>query len=149
MTTTPQTTPSTTKVIDERQDAAAQYRIITADEDIIHRTAEQLARASKMQMTAEVWADNFWSMVEHVQGWAEQRKARLQQVVVEFRSDKVVFGIIPACDEYDFDLGFEQAELDTYMNTRGNIGYVETRQVPRWDVTTFVCPSAWRVWPAE
>jgi hypothetical protein len=141
--------PKPVGVIDERQDAAAKYRIITAGEEIITRTAEQLARASKIQIGAEVWADNFWRMIEHVRQWADLRKDKLHRVVVVFRSDKVVFGIVPRSDSYDYDLGFEQAELDIHLNTRGNIGYIETRQIPHWDETTFIPPEAWQAWPAK
>ena len=69
--------------------------------------------------------------------------------LVGVRSDKTIFYIVPRSDEYDFDLGREQAELDIFLNTRGGIGYAETRQVPVWELQRFISPDAYRLWPKD
>jgi hypothetical protein len=135
-------------VIDERQHAARQFRIITADEDIIQRTGEQIVRACQLQMSASAWHQNFSLMVEHVFNWCAERSERIDLVLVGLRSDKTVFYIIPKTDQYDFDLGLEQAALDIFLNTRGGIGYAETRQIPAWEIDRFV-GEAYRVFPRD
>ena len=136
-------------VIDERQHAARQYRIIISGEDIIQRTGEQIVRACQLQISASAWYQNFDLMAKHVAQWCEERAAKMVAGLVGVRSDKTVFYIIPQQDEYDFDLGSEQAALDIFLNTRGGIGYAETRQIPVWEMQRFVPPDAYRVWPND
>jgi len=136
-------------VIDERQHAALQYRIITSGEDIIQRTGEQIVRACQLQISATAWYQNFDLMSEYVAKWCEERTGRVIAGLVGVRNDKTVFYIVPRSDEYDFDLGAEQAELDIFLNTRGGIGYVETRQVPVWELDRFISPDAYRLWPKD
>jgi hypothetical protein len=137
------------EVIHQLQHAAQQYRIITANEDIIQRTGEQIVRACELQMTAAAWQQNFSLMVQHVRDWAKSREQTLALVLVDLRTDKTVFYVISRSEQYDFDLGLEQAQLDIFLNTRGGIGYVETRQVPVWEVERFVADHAYRVWPSD
>ena len=142
------TTRAPAAVIDERQHAAKQYRIITADEEIIQQTGEQIVRACQLQMSASAWNQNFALAVDHVFQWCRQRSDRVALALVGLRSDKSVFYLVPASEQYDFDLGIEQADLDIFLNTRGGIGYAETRQVPGWELDLFV-EDAYRVYPRD
>lgn len=137
------------EVIHQLQHAAQQYRIITTDEEIIQRTGEQVVRACQLQISASAWHQNLSLMVEHVREWCSARSARIALALVDLRTDKTVFYLIPKSEQYDFDLGLEQAQLDIYLNTRGGIGYAETRQVPIWELDRFVAPQAYRVWPSD
>jgi len=137
------------KVIHELQNAAHQYRIITADEEIIQRTSEQIVRACQLQISASAWQQNFSLMVEYVAAWCVQRTAEVTLALVDLRSEKIVFYIVPKSEQFDFKLATEQAELDIYLNTRGAIGYTETRQVPGWELDRFVSDRAYRVWPPD
>ena len=147
-----ESTQSTTRVpaavIDERQHAARQYRIITADEEIIQQTGEQIVRACQLQMSASAWKQNFALAVDHVFQWCRQRSDRVALSLVSLRSDKSVFYLVPASEQFDFDSGMEQADLDIFLNTRGGIGYAETRQVPGWELDLFV-ENAYRVYPRD
>ncbi len=136
-------------VIHQLQHAAQQYKIITSDEDIISRTGEQIVRACKLEMTASAWAQNFVLMARHVHGWCKDRQEKVALALVELRSDKTVFLIIPSSEEYDFDLGLEQSRLDIHLNTRGGIGYAETRQIPAWEIERFVARTAFRIFPLD
>lgn len=140
---------SSVSTIHELQDAARQFRIITSGEDIIQRTGEQVVRACQLQMSVAAWQQNFDLMVQHVEAWCKERADRVLAALVALRSDKIVFYIIPKSEGYDFGLGREQADLDIHMNTRGGIGYAETRQVPRWEFARFVPHDAFRVWPRD
>lgn len=148
MSTTTETT-SQKQTIHELQHAAQRYRIITSDEDIFERTGEQIVRACQLQMSVSAWRQNFALMIEHVGNWCKERSGRVALALVELRSDKAVFYIIPSSEQFDFALGLEQADLDIFLNTRGAIGYVETRQVPAWEIERFVAPEAYRVWPLD
>jgi hypothetical protein len=75
-----------------------------------------------------------------------ERSEKIKAVVVEARSDKMIFFVVPQSEEYDFDLGFAQADLDVILNTQCNIGYAETRQVPDWDRSTFISADARPLW---
>jgi hypothetical protein len=135
--------------IHELQHAARHFRIITSNEEIIQQTGEQIVRACQLQISVGAWYQNFELMVQHVAAWCEERSEKLLAGLVNLRNDKTVFYIVPRSEEYDFDLGREQAELDIYLNTRGGIGYAETRQVPAWEIQRFVSQDAYRVWPKE
>jgi hypothetical protein len=141
-------TPSVA-TIHELQHAAKQFRIITTDEEIIQRTGEQIVRACQLQMGVAAWSQNFNLMCQHVAEWCADRGERLIAALVSLRTDKLVFYIVPASDHYDFDLGRAQADLDIYLNTRGGVGYVETKQVPAWEMQRFVPQNAYRVWPKD
>lgn len=136
-------------VIDERQHADQTYRLIDKDEEFYEHTGSQIIRACKMQINAQVWASNFRKTMEIVRAWAEKLRDRVAFVVVESRSDKVIFFVVPQSEEFDFDLGFAMADLDVTLNTQCNIGYAETRQVPGWDVSTFVSDQAHLLWPVK
>jgi hypothetical protein len=56
---------------------------------------------------------------------------------------------VPKGERFDFDLAENQADLDIYLNTRAGIGYVESRQVPGWEIERFVSTDARRVWPKD
>jgi hypothetical protein len=144
-----ETSTQKTPVIHQLQHAAQQYRIITADEEIIPRTGEQIVRACKLEMSASAWAQNFDLMAKHVHEWCNQQDDKVALALVELRSDKTVFFIIPRSEEYDFALGRSQARLDIHLNTRGGIGYAETRQIPMWEIERFVAPTAFRVFPVD
>jgi hypothetical protein len=146
---TAKTRQSRPSVIDERRHGNLPYRIITANEDIINLSGEQLVRACRMEISSEVWQDNFWKMISHIRDWARDHHDSLDRILIDFCNDKVVFFLVPKSERFDFDLGFAQAELDVYLNTRGNIGYAETRQIPSWDIETFVSRNARIVWPEE
>lgn len=135
--------------IDVRQHAAKLYRIITADEEIIERTGEQIVQACKLQMNVSAWRQNFAAAVGYVRQWCGQHADRLSVALVILRSDKIVFYVIPVGEQYDFDLGEAQADLDMYLNTRSAIGYAETRQIPGWEMERFVPPTAYRVYPTD
>ena len=137
------------KVIHELQHAAQQYRIITSDEEVLQQTGQQIVRACKLQMSESAWFQNVALVCDHVRDWCEQRKANVALVLVDFRSDKTIFYIIPTSQQHDFQLGDEQADLDIFVNTRGAIGYAETRQIPSWEIDRFVSPQAYRVWPLD
>ncbi|MCL2649056.1 MAG: hypothetical protein FWD61_18995 [Phycisphaerales bacterium] len=139
--------PSSASVIHELQHAAKQYRVITTDEEILQQSGEQIVRACKLQMNASRWHQNFNLMVEHVREWCKERANQIAFALVELRSDKTVFFVIPRSEQYDFDLGLEQARLDIYLSTRGGIGYTETRQVPGWEVDRFVGQQAFLIYP--
>jgi hypothetical protein len=145
-TTSPQ---SKVGVIHQLQHAAQQYRIITADEEIIQRTGEQIVRACQLQMSASAWQQNFALVVDYVAQWCRERLDRVALALVDLRSEKTVFYIVPKSDQYDFDLGLEQSKLDIFLNTRGAIGYAETRQIPAWELDRFVADKAYRVWPTD
>ena len=140
-------TPSDVAVIHAFQDAAKQYRVITEDEEILHQTGEQIVRACKLQMNASVWHQNFNMMADHVREWCRERADRIAFALVELRSNKTIFFIIPRSEQYDMKIGLEQAQLEIYLSTRGGIGYTETRQVPGWEVDRFVGSSAFRIYP--
>jgi hypothetical protein len=74
-------------------------------------------------------------------------KNKIAMALVELRTDKTVFCIIPVQEHYDFDLGGGQAELDIFLNSRGGIGYAETRQIPLWELDRFVSGMAYRIFP--
>jgi hypothetical protein len=135
--------------IDVRQHAARLYRIITADEEIIERTGEQIVQACKLQMNVSAWRQNFDAAVERVGQWCRQHADHVSVALVTLRSNKIVFYVIPISEQYDFDLGEAQADLDIYLNTRGAIGYAETRQIPGWEMERFVPPTAYRVFPTD
>ena len=136
-------------VIHELQHAVTQYRIITADEDIIQRTGEQIVQACKLQMNVSAWRQNFNACVNHVHDWCKANAPKVSLALVNLRSDKIVFYIIPTSEQYDFELGEIQADLDIYLNTRGAIGYTETRQIPGWEIERFAAPTALRVYPRD
>jgi hypothetical protein len=137
------------KVIHELQHAAQQYRIITVNEEIILRTGEQIVRACQLQISASAWQQNFSLMAEHVSKWCEKRRSEISLALVDLRSEKIVFYFVPRSDQFDFNLATEQAELDIFLNTRGAIGYTESRQVPGWELDRFVSDRAFRVWPPD
>jgi len=141
-------TKSPSKVIDQRQHAADTYRLIDNNEEFYERTGEQIVRACKMQISVQVWADNFRATLNTIYHWADGQPGKIEKILCEPRSDKVIFFVVPTSDEFDFDLGFAQATLDVTLNTQCNIGYAETRQVPRWDLKTFVSPEAMMIWSA-
>ena len=97
------------------------------------QTGEQIVRACQLQMSASAWNQNFALAVDHVFQWCRQRANRVTLALVGLRSDKSVFYLVPATEQYDFDLGMEQADLDIFRNTRGGIGDAETRQGPGWE----------------
>jgi len=136
-------------VIDERRHAATQYRIITSGEEILQRTGEQIVRACQLHISAAAWYQNFDLMAKHVAQWCADRADKIVAGLVAVRTDKTIFYIIHRNDEYDFDLGSQQADLDIFLNTRGGIGYAETRQVPGWEMDRFVSADAYRVWPPD
>ena len=136
-------------VIHEKIHAVAQYRIITANEDIIQRTGEQIVSACQLQITVSAWKQNFDLMAAHFHDWCESRTERVALGLVTLRTDKTVFYIVPKGDQFDFDLGMEQAELDIFFNTRGGIGYAESRQVPGWELDRFVGQPAFRIFPRD
>jgi hypothetical protein len=138
---------SKTPVIHQLQHAAQNYRIITSNEDIIQRNGEQIVRACQLQISVSTWWQNFDLAVGRVAQWCGERAEKLALALVDLRSDKVVFYVIPAGDAFDFELGEQQADLDIELNTRGGIGYVETRQVPAWELERFVASDAYLVWP--
>lgn len=137
------------QVIHELQHAASQYRIITTDEEIFERTGEQIVRACQLQMTATRWKQNLQLMVDEVRQWCQQRSDKLALGLLELRSDKVVFFFSPRAEQFDFELAREQRALEVELNTRGGIGYAETRQVPLWEIDRFVSPEALRIWPSD
>lgn len=142
-----QTSKNSVSVIHQLQHAAQQYRIITTDEEIILRTGEQIVRACQLQISANAWAQNFHLMLEHVARWCEERKGKIALALVELRSGKVVFYFIPKSEFFDFGLADDEADLDIFLNTRGAIGYAESRQIPGWEIDRFVSSEAFRVWP--
>jgi hypothetical protein len=135
-------------VIDERK-VEETYRLIDINEEMFTQTGEQIIRACKMHIGIEVWVSNFTKTIEQVTQWAEQLKDKIAQVLVEPRSDKIIFFITPRGEQYDFDLGFKMADLDVILNTQCNIGYAETRQIPSWDHSTFVSDRARLIWPQQ
>ena len=137
------------QTIHELQHAARQFRIITSSEDILHRTGQQIVAACQLQISVAAWHQNFELMIQHVAAWCEERADKIVAGLVNLRNDKTVFYIIPKSDEFDFELGREQAILDIYLNTRGGIGYAETRQIPVWEIQRFVSQNAYRVWPKD
>jgi hypothetical protein len=137
------------RVLHELQDAARNYRIITSDEEIFHRTGAQIVSACRLQMTVSAWLQNWDLAVEYVRKWCVDNADRLAIVLVDFRSGKTVFYVAPRSDTFDGDLADRQSELDLWLNTRGAIGYAETRQIPPWDLKKFVSSEALRVWPTD
>jgi hypothetical protein len=135
--------------IHELQHAVEKYRIITQSEDILERSGAQLVAACKLQVSAEVWADNFNHAIRAVQEWARQWSADVAAILVEIRTDKVVFFIVPTSETFNFRLAEAQSDLDHDLLTRFGIGYVESRQIPGDELDRFVSPLALRVWPAE
>lgn len=135
-----------TSVIHELQHAQKKYRVITSSEEILHRSGEQLVRACQLHISAEVWVDNFKRMESYVMEWCGKRPTAIAAMLVEVRTNKVVFWIVPLSEEYNFDLGFELAELDIYLSSQGGIGYCETRQVPYWDLMSFVPADSQMRW---
>ena len=89
----------------------------------------------------------FSQMVAQVAKWCAERSDRVAMALVSLRSNKIVFYIIPKGESFDFDLGFAQAKLDLFLNSFGTTGYAETRQIPAWEIETFVPSGALRVWP--
>lgn len=123
------------------------FRLISRNEEIVETTGEAIVRACQLDFSSRVWQDNLFKMIDYVRQWCGERQGVVQLVVADFRTDKIVFHLCPTSETYDFDLGIAQAELSAYLNTRGNIGYVELRQVPRWDIGRFVSDTALRIWP--
>ena len=89
------------------------------------------------------------AVVEYVVQWCRERSDRVSELFVESRVGKTLFYIVPRSDEYNFELGFEQSKLDLYLNRHGAIGYAETRQIPGWDLDTFVGHKAHRIWTTD
>lgn len=138
---------SDSHIIHQLQHAARQYKIITSNEDIITRTGEQIVRACQLEMNVSAWNQNFKLMADHLEQWCKDRSDKVALALIELRNDKTVFYVIPVQDHYDFILGSDQSELDIYINTRGGIGYAETRQIPLWEIDRFVSKSAYRIFP--
>ncbi len=142
-------TTSQANVIHELQHAAQQYRLITSNEEIIQRTGAQIVIACQLHINAAAWQQNFAIAVEEVRQWCKDHPNKIALVLVDLRSDKTVFYVIPRSDEFDFELAQQQTDLNISLNTRGAIGYVETRQIPPWEIARFVGENAYRVWPND
>jgi hypothetical protein len=140
-------TPKMAGTIHEIIHAKTQYRLITANEEFIQRTGEQIVRACQLEINNSAWQQNFSLAVQHVIKWCKEHKVLLG--LVDLRSDKIVFYFVPKGDQFDFDLSQQQADLDIFLNTRSEIGYTETRQVPQWELDRFVSERALRFWPIE
>lgn len=134
-------------VIDERQNAQSTYRLIDENEELFLQTGKQIISACKMHIGIQVWSSNFKKTLEIVRQWAKDRGNQIAQVLVELRSDKVIFFVVPRSQQYDFDLGFAQADLDVTLNTQCNIGYTETRQIPEYEKANFISTDAKLVYP--
>jgi len=68
---------------------------------------------------------------------------------MQVRSNKVIVFIVPKSEQYDFELGGLQADLDVMLNTSGAIGYAETRQIPAWEIERFLGSNAVQIYPLE
>jgi hypothetical protein len=130
-------------------EAHRKYKLIDLDNSQIERTARELCEGSKLLGNRNLWVANFTATIGRVRAWCEERRDRMRMALVDIRSNKVVFYIVPRSSRYDLPLGDDMTALEVELGGGAGIGYVETLQVPERSLERFVGEKSLRVWGGD
>lgn len=122
------------------------YKLIDLDNSVLERTAIELVEGGKMCLNRDLWVANFQATVKRVREWCDERPALIQMVLVDVRSNKVLFYFVPTSDRYDLSLGDQMTALEVELGGGAGIGYVETLQVPSRSLDRFIGRAARTLW---
>jgi len=123
------------------------YKLIDLDNNAVERTAAELVEASKLLSNRNLWLANFSATIKRVREWCNGVENLMQMALVDIRSNKVVFYVVPKSERYDLDLGAKMTMLEVELGGSAGIGYVETLQVPSRSLERFAGPRSLLVWP--
>ncbi len=124
------------------------YKLVHLDDSAIERTASELIEGSQLLGNRDLWVANFKATVERVRSWCDRLSSSVRMTLVDIRSTKVSFYVVPASSRYDLDLGAEMTNLEVELEGSAGIGPVDTIQVPDRSLPRFIGPRALVVWPA-
>ena len=142
--------PSGPHIIDGKHEGQRLYRVIHEDDEVVERTAREVARGSAMLSNMELWRQNFMSTVHRVRQWCDAHRPQLRLALVDIRSNKVLFYFVPESEHYDLELGNAMTDLEVELGGSAGIGYVETLQVPMRSLARFVGERSLELWrPAD
>ena len=130
-------------------EAHRKYKLIDLDFSSIERTAAELIEGSKIFGNQKLWAANFTATIKRVREWCKEFAAQIELVLVDIRSNKVLFYVVPKSDRFDLSLGDEMTSLEVELGGGAGIGYVETLQVPGRSMDRFVGAGSLLVWPDQ
>lgn len=136
-------------LIDAVYDKHRLYRIIDAEGETVERTAKEIAQGSKMMSNIELFVANLQSTLERVRRWCIERQDQLRGALVDIRSTKVIFYIVPVSEHYVMKLGDDMTALEVELGGSAGIGYVESLQIPVRSLQRFAGPKSLIVWMRE
>lgn len=116
----------------ECENGESQIVIHPEDDDLFVRTGRQVIDACRLDISIELWVQEFRSMVEQVRSWAEERAGQVRCCYCVPRSTRMVLFFCPATAQFDFALADELVELNLALRQDFNVGVVEVQQIP-WD----------------
>ncbi len=125
------------------------YKLVHLDFTEVERTTTELFAGSKLLKNLDLWLENFKATLGVVQEWCRSSQGKVRMVLVDIRSNKVLFYFVPQSDRYDLKLGAEMTDLEVKIGGSAGIGYVETLQVPERSLHRFAGEKSLVVWELE
>jgi len=137
--TAPDTGPRAVLQISWRLDREQQFVIELPQEDRIVQTGEQIIKACDLQITGVLWSKEFRAMLGRIGEFCASNKEHISACYTSLRSNKICVFFCPRSESFDFELSDALAEFSIEISERYSlVGRVHLRQVPLWDVESFV-----------
>src|SRR5687768_10805165 len=123
--------------IDADQDAERSILIRPDDNDLFVRTGKQVIDACRLDISIDLWMEEFKAMLTYVHAWIVERK-NVRACFCAPRGARIALYFVPRGDGFDFDLADALAELTTGIVKRFNVGMVESLQIPWTEIDRFI-----------
>ena len=127
--------------IREGRDDERQIVLHPENDDLFVRTGRQVIASCQLGISIELWLSEFHSMLEHVKEWCTEHKEQVRSSFAYPRGAKVVLFVVPAREQFDFDLADALAELNAQLPRDFNIGVIAIHQVPWGELDRFLDPE--------
>lgn len=114
-------------------DARGSERLVVLtpeDEDRFVQTCQWVVEASKLGTSRDVMLREWYGLLSHVKKWAEQHASLLKQCLAMQRDDQIGIFVVPAKNQYDFELSDLLTELDLELAKQFQICRCDVFQMP-------------------
>lgn len=130
--------------ISVRKDGEREFVMRAEGSDIFVRTGRQVIDACRLDISIELWIEEFRSMIQKTGEWSEERSGQIRSCYCAPRNSRLVIFFCPASDKFDFDLADDLAQLNITLRQLFNIGPVDIQQIPWDEAPRFLHPETAR-----
>jgi len=115
------------------------------DDDLFVRTGQQVIQACHLDISIEVWLDEFRSMLNEVAQWCNEHQNGVRACYAAPRGGSIGLYFVPQSESFDFDLADLLAPLNRDLVKKYNVGMIEIHQIPQHELDRFIPPNTKRV----